>query len=306
MDLTRLGIAGAPSVEISDLAYDTRSVTPGALFFCIKGSRVDGHDLAGAAVAAGAAALVVERQVDVAVPQVLVPSVRAAMGPAAATLLRRPVPRARDRRGHGHERQDDDGVPASLDPRGGGPAAGAADEHRAARRRRAAPDRAQHARVDRPAAAVPRDARRRRPFVRDGGDVDRGRPGTSRRHAVRRARLHEPHAGSPRLPRDDGGLLRGEARALRAGRARRRQRRRRVGEAARRRPAECADVHARRRPRRRRPEAARPLQPRERARRDLGGARARDRRGRDPRRDRGASPACRAGSSRSRPDSRSP
>ena len=27
MDLTRLGIAGAPSVEISDLAYDTRSVT---------------------------------------------------------------------------------------------------------------------------------------------------------------------------------------------------------------------------------------------------------------------------------------
>ena len=47
--------------------------------------------------------------------------------------------------------------------------------------------------------------------------------------------------------------------------------------------SERADVHARRRPRRRRPEAPRPLQPRECARRDLGGARARDRRGRDPR-----------------------
>ncbi|HEX4525555.1 MAG TPA: UDP-N-acetylmuramoyl-L-alanyl-D-glutamate--2,6-diaminopimelate ligase [Gaiellaceae bacterium] len=87
MDLTRLGIAGAPSVEILDLAYDVRSVTKGALFFCITGANADGHDLAAAAVAAGAAALVVERPVDVAVPQVLVPSVRAAMGPAAVSFF---------------------------------------------------------------------------------------------------------------------------------------------------------------------------------------------------------------------------
>jgi UDP-N-acetylmuramoyl-L-alanyl-D-glutamate--2,6-diaminopimelate ligase len=87
MDLTRLGIPGAPAVEIHDLAYDARSVTPGALFFCVKGATTDGHDLAGDAVAAGAAALVVERRVDVAAPQVLVPSVRAAMGPAAARFF---------------------------------------------------------------------------------------------------------------------------------------------------------------------------------------------------------------------------
>ncbi len=87
MDLTRLGIPGAPSVEIRDLAYDARSVTPGALFFCIKGANVDGHDLAGAAVRAGAAALVVERQLDVSVPQLRVPSVRAAMGPVAARFF---------------------------------------------------------------------------------------------------------------------------------------------------------------------------------------------------------------------------
>ena len=87
MDLTRLGIAGAPSVEISDLAYDARSVTSGALFFCVKGANADGHDLAGAAVAAGAVALVVERHVDATVPQVLVPSVRAVMGPVAARFF---------------------------------------------------------------------------------------------------------------------------------------------------------------------------------------------------------------------------
>jgi UDP-N-acetylmuramoyl-L-alanyl-D-glutamate--2,6-diaminopimelate ligase len=90
MDLTRLGIPGAPSVEIHDLAYDVRSVTPGALFFCIKGTRVDGHELAREAVASGAAALVVERRVDVDAPQVLVPSVRATMGPAAARFFEDP------------------------------------------------------------------------------------------------------------------------------------------------------------------------------------------------------------------------
>jgi UDP-N-acetylmuramoyl-L-alanyl-D-glutamate--2,6-diaminopimelate ligase len=87
MDLTRLGFGGAPSVEIRELAYDARSVTPGSLFFCIKGATADGHDFAADAVAAGAVALIVERQLDVAVPQVIVPSVRAAMGPAAATFF---------------------------------------------------------------------------------------------------------------------------------------------------------------------------------------------------------------------------
>ncbi len=81
MDLSALG------VEISDLAYDTRAVTPGTLFFCIPGATVDGHDLAADAVARGAVALVVERRVDVDVPQLVVPSVRAAMGPAAAAFF---------------------------------------------------------------------------------------------------------------------------------------------------------------------------------------------------------------------------
>ncbi|MDX6476036.1 MAG: UDP-N-acetylmuramoyl-L-alanyl-D-glutamate--2,6-diaminopimelate ligase [Gaiellaceae bacterium] len=91
MDLNRLaeaiGVRAAPPVEILDLAYDTSVVTDGSLFFCIPGSRVDGHDLAGDAVAAGAVALVVERQVAPEVPQLVVPSVRAAMGPAATVFF---------------------------------------------------------------------------------------------------------------------------------------------------------------------------------------------------------------------------
>ena len=75
---------GAPEVEVSGLAYSSASVTPGTLFFCVPGFRVDGHDFAPDAVQRGAAALVVERPLGLGVPEVVVDDVRAAMGPAAA------------------------------------------------------------------------------------------------------------------------------------------------------------------------------------------------------------------------------
>jgi UDP-N-acetylmuramoyl-L-alanyl-D-glutamate--2,6-diaminopimelate ligase len=76
-------IEGDPVVDITDLAYDTRRVTPGAAFFCVRGERVDGHDLAADAVAAGAVGLIAERPLELPVPQVLVPDVRAALAPLA-------------------------------------------------------------------------------------------------------------------------------------------------------------------------------------------------------------------------------
>ena len=74
---------GGADVEIAALAYDSRAVTPGTLFFCVPGRRVDGHDLAGDAIAAGAVALVVERPLSLGVPEVVVESVREAMAPLA-------------------------------------------------------------------------------------------------------------------------------------------------------------------------------------------------------------------------------
>jgi UDP-N-acetylmuramoyl-L-alanyl-D-glutamate--2,6-diaminopimelate ligase len=73
----------AGMLEITGLAYDSRAVAPGSLFFCVPGFQSDGHDFAGQAVERGAAALVVERPLGLGVPEVVVPSVRAAMGPAA-------------------------------------------------------------------------------------------------------------------------------------------------------------------------------------------------------------------------------
>jgi UDP-N-acetylmuramoyl-L-alanyl-D-glutamate--2,6-diaminopimelate ligase len=79
------------SVEITHLAYDSRRVVAGALFFCIDGHESDGHDFAPAAVAAGATALVVERPLSLGVPELLVDSSRAAMGPLAARFYGDPT-----------------------------------------------------------------------------------------------------------------------------------------------------------------------------------------------------------------------
>jgi len=77
-------------VEIGDLAYDARAAGPGSLFFCVPGTRADGHDFAADAVANGAVALVVERPVDLDVPQLVVPDVRRAMAPVADEFFGRP------------------------------------------------------------------------------------------------------------------------------------------------------------------------------------------------------------------------
>jgi len=84
-------VVGDDSVEIADLAYAAGAVRPGALYFCVPGSRADGHDFAAAAVERGAAALVVERQVPVAVPQIVVEETRAAMPGAAAAFFGYPT-----------------------------------------------------------------------------------------------------------------------------------------------------------------------------------------------------------------------
>jgi UDP-N-acetylmuramoyl-L-alanyl-D-glutamate--2,6-diaminopimelate ligase len=80
---------GAP--EIRELAYDAREVPRDSLFFCVAGAKADGHDFAAAAVEQGAVALVVERPLELGVPQLVVPSVRAAMPLAAVEFFGDPT-----------------------------------------------------------------------------------------------------------------------------------------------------------------------------------------------------------------------
>jgi UDP-N-acetylmuramoyl-L-alanyl-D-glutamate--2,6-diaminopimelate ligase len=86
MLLSELSQGGAP-VEITGLAYDSRAVGPGTLFFCVAGARSDGHEHAAEAVRRGASALVVERSLSLGVPELRVASTREAMAPLAARFF---------------------------------------------------------------------------------------------------------------------------------------------------------------------------------------------------------------------------
>src|ERR671922_151264 len=76
--------------RVAGLSYDPRGAQEGDLFCCIRGERADGHDFAPEVVARGATALLVERDLDIDVPQARVPSVREAMPPLADAFFRHP------------------------------------------------------------------------------------------------------------------------------------------------------------------------------------------------------------------------
>jgi UDP-N-acetylmuramoyl-L-alanyl-D-glutamate--2,6-diaminopimelate ligase len=81
----------AAPADVTDLAYDARAVVPGALFACVPGFRADGHDFAADAVARGAVALLVERELPLDVPQLVVPDARTGLALAADAFFGEPT-----------------------------------------------------------------------------------------------------------------------------------------------------------------------------------------------------------------------
>jgi UDP-N-acetylmuramoyl-L-alanyl-D-glutamate--2,6-diaminopimelate ligase len=84
-------IRGDAGVPVREVVFDSRQVVPGALFFCVRGASADGHDFAQDAFRSGATALVVERWIDLEIPQIMVPSARRAMGPMSAAVFGDPA-----------------------------------------------------------------------------------------------------------------------------------------------------------------------------------------------------------------------
>jgi UDP-N-acetylmuramoyl-L-alanyl-D-glutamate--2,6-diaminopimelate ligase len=80
-------VRGAEDVAVGGVSQDSRRVSAGDLFLAWKGTGVDAHDYVASAVASGAVATVVERAVDVAVPQLVVTDGRRAAALAADAVL---------------------------------------------------------------------------------------------------------------------------------------------------------------------------------------------------------------------------
>ena len=84
-------VGDVEGTEITALCIDSRRVSPGALFFCTPGLLEDAHDFAPQAVQKGAAALVVQRRLELDVPQVIVKDVRTATSYIAAAFYGHPA-----------------------------------------------------------------------------------------------------------------------------------------------------------------------------------------------------------------------
>ncbi len=88
--LTGARPSGDPGVVLGpDVVIDSRRATPGSLFVALPGERADGHDFAGSAVERGAAAVLVTRELDLGVPQLLVPDALAGLTALATALVAR-------------------------------------------------------------------------------------------------------------------------------------------------------------------------------------------------------------------------
>ena len=90
-------VQGRMDTEITDIIYDSRKAAPGVLFVCIVGTQRDSHDFAADCAAKGAAALVIQHDIDLTglegITVLKVESSRHAMALMSANLFGRPARR---------------------------------------------------------------------------------------------------------------------------------------------------------------------------------------------------------------------
>lgn len=90
-EIDYLEFRGDPETEITGLTHDTRELTEGELFFCLKGACYDGHDFAAQAGEKGAALLCVNRILPMEIPQLRVEDMNKAMAQIAAVFYGHPA-----------------------------------------------------------------------------------------------------------------------------------------------------------------------------------------------------------------------
>ena len=92
LEATKIAVPeAAASIDVRQIAYDSRQTKEGALFVAIPGFHRDGHVYAKDAVGRGAVAVVAEHPIDVRVPVLVVPDARAALADLAAEFFDHPT-----------------------------------------------------------------------------------------------------------------------------------------------------------------------------------------------------------------------
>ncbi len=83
--------SGCENVEISSLAFDSRCVKFGALYFCLEGGNVDKTRYVSCAIKNGAVAVVTNVKLNCGVPEIIVPSPRKTMAECAVKFYDYPA-----------------------------------------------------------------------------------------------------------------------------------------------------------------------------------------------------------------------
>lgn len=81
-------------VQINSISTDSRNIAKGDLFIALKGPNFDAHQFIADVVAKGAAAVIVEQEMAVAVPQIIVPDSRLALGALGAAVKQKVNPKS--------------------------------------------------------------------------------------------------------------------------------------------------------------------------------------------------------------------
>ena len=89
--VTGARVIGNAAIAVRAVRDDSREVEPGDVFVAVRGIRADGHAFISTAIERGAAAIVVEREMDAKIPQVIVPNGAAALGAMIARSLGDPA-----------------------------------------------------------------------------------------------------------------------------------------------------------------------------------------------------------------------
>jgi UDP-N-acetylmuramoyl-L-alanyl-D-glutamate--2,6-diaminopimelate ligase len=83
-------VSGDGEIAVEDIQYDSRLVTPGCLFAALRGWYVDGHGYVRGAIERGAAAVLIDREIDDGIPSIRVTDTRSALSPVAAEFFGHP------------------------------------------------------------------------------------------------------------------------------------------------------------------------------------------------------------------------
>jgi hypothetical protein len=196
-------------MDITGITFDTRNIEKNNLFFCIRGLKTDGHNLAKTALEKGAGATCVRKRLGPGASD-LVLDTRAALAVCAANWFGNPQDDLKLHRCHGDKRKNHGNV--SYATYSMAPVIKQASSAPLKQRSENSIFRQNTLRPTRHIVwAAGRDARRGLQSCGDGGVVTRAGTASCGGVPVCGGCFHQLDAGPPRLPRQYGKLLRSQA-----------------------------------------------------------------------------------------------